>query len=606
MSCTDARQWVSARLDGEHPADLDEHLAECAECRRFAESAEGLRRALRVEAVDTVPDIAGPVRARLEAEREAERTTPVPLATRRRNRSTVAVAAAALLAGVLIGANLAGIGTRGTPPVLADTLPGRVAAAQTTVEGLHEEVRLVERGWHPEVPERTFAGTLDYRAPESLALEWQDETNYPSGEWRPNDVTLHTDGRRWSATGLQPCASSVQPGCSVEPRERAVVDRPPFADDRPVPLELIVPVRSFSRVDTARVVGEGEVAGRPTVEVTVVAAQVGPLLAGLAPAGNLRTVHPTDEVHLSLDAERMIPLALRVTASGGADRLTWARSRGYADHPGLVVLELQVTSVDLDVPPADRFTPPANDDPTDAGFREGPTGVLLDPEPPDGFSPGRTGRIAGATPTGVWSWTDGRAWIRLQATTAWEGVGLFGFLEPLVRPEPLGDGQVYVGADGRVGLHADGLDVVVDGSVSTAELLEVVEGLGLRPAPLPEDWPEHRTASRAAIRQAVPGALGLAVDGFERPVARLDGDGVVLVAVGAGDRLLRLVQVPGTRVRLPLETDYEAVAVRGQAGRYAPGSGRLEWVEDGLVLTLQGTGLTQAELLAAAEGLVPL
>jgi hypothetical protein len=124
--------------------------------------------------------------------------------------------------------------------------------------------------------------------------------------------------------------------------------------------------------------------------------------------------------------------------------------------------------------------------------------------------------------------------------------------------------------------------------------------------PLPDTWPEHLAASRAAIRRALPGALGLAVDGFARPVARVDDGGVVLLAAGAGDRVLRLEQVVGSRVRPPQEADYVAVRVRGHAGRYAPGTGELEWAEDGRVLTLSGTGLTRAELLAAAEALTPL
>jgi len=386
-----------------------------------------------------------------------------------------------------------------------------------------------------------------------------------------------------------------------------VVNRPPFADDAAVPLELIVPVRSFTRVDTATVVGEGEVAGRPTVEVTAVAAQVGPLLEGLAPAGNLRAVHPTDEVHLSLDAERMVPLRLRVVASTDPDRVAWAVQRGYADHPGLVILDLAVTALDLGVPPADDFVPPTSPAAVDAGFRAGDPGLALDPSVPDGFATSREGRVDGATPTAIWSWSDGRAWIRLQATDAWAGSGLFGDLGPLVRPRPFGDGEVFVRADGRrIGLHADGLDLVVDGSVGTDELVAVLDGLDVAPVDLPEDWPEHRSASQAAIRGAVPGALGLGVEGFERPAARLDGGSVVLFAVGAGDRSLRLDQVPGTRISPPLEPDYVTVEVRGHPGRYAPGSGRLEWVEDGRVQILRGTGLTRDELLAVAEGLQPL
>jgi hypothetical protein len=609
MSCTDVRHLVSERLDGEAVDGLDTHLDDCPDCTAFAGSAEAVRRGLRFEAVGEVPDIAGAVRARLEAgegeaDVDADVDAPTPL---RRSRPTLAVAAAALVAGVLIGANLVGVGGDAPLPATAAQIAARVRSAQTAVDGLHEELRLVERGWNPAVPERTYVGTLDYRAPESMALVWQDDTVYPSGAWRPNDVTLRTDGEAWSTTGVPLCPSVSQPDCAIPPRERAMVGRPPFVDGTVVPLELIVPVRSFARVDTVTVVGQGEVAGRPTVEVTAVAAQVGPLLDGLAPAGNLRAVHPTDEVDLSLDAERMVPLRLRVVASTDPDRRAWAVRRGYADHAGLVVLDLAVTTIDLSAPPADRFVPPASDTAADAGFRPGPTGIDLDPVTPAGFTVNRRGRIEGATPTGVWSWSDGRAWIRLQATDAWSEPRLFGDLGDLVRAQPFGDGVVYLRPDGRrVGLHGADLDVVVDGSVGTDELLTVIGDVDVAPVELPADWPEHRQASLPAIRRALPGVLGLAAAGFERPVARLEGDMVVLVAVGAGARSLRLDQVPGDHISLPVEMDYVAVEVRGHAGRYAPGSGRLEWVEDGRVHVLRGTGLSRDELLAVAEDLTPL
>ena len=225
------------------------------------------------------------VRSRLEAEAVDSGYSPsnqgANLRTqngmrRRGSRSLVAVAAAALAVGVLIGVNLVGVGDDGprpgrgrepartggrgpgpgrratgrAPPHRAGLEPGGARAA------VHRLARLPGAG----VP--------------GPALE--DVSTYPSGAWRPNDVDLRTDGATWVATGVPDCPSVAQPGCSSAPRERTVSGRPPFADDAPVPLELVVPVRSFSDRDTAEVVGEGTVAGRRTVEVTVAAAQVGP------------------------------------------------------------------------------------------------------------------------------------------------------------------------------------------------------------------------------------------------------------------------------------------------------------------------------------------
>jgi hypothetical protein len=597
MRCAAARRLVSERLDGLDPGQgLDRHLATCDGCQAFATSSDELRRALRFEPVGAVPDVAATVT------RALARPQPAPVRRAAPRRAAIA----ALAAGVVIGATLVGVGDDSPTPVAADELPALVAAAQAAVDGLHADVRMVERGWNPRVPERRFTGTLDYRAPESLALTWDDRTSYPSGAWRPDDVQLLTDGRSWVATGVPDCPTLAQPACTPSPVERALTGRPPFSEDGPVPLELIVPVRSFATDDTASVVGEGEVAGRRTVEVEVGAAQVGPLLEGLRPAGNLRQVHDTDRVRLSLDAELMVPLAIEVRASDDPRRQEWAARNGYADHAGLVVLSVEVTDLDLGIPGAAAFEPPTTASPADAGYRDGSPGLDLHPDAPDGFTRYRVGQIAGATPAGVWSWSDGRAWVRLTATDAWAGPGLFGDLGSLVRARRSTLGEVYVSADGRrVGLHGGGVDLAADGSVPTSVLIGVIEDLGVASVPLPEDWPERRSAGPAAVRRALPGALALQADGFGPPAATIEGDTVIQFASGSGDRRLLLVQAPGLATTPPSETDYETLSVRGQPGRYTPATDLLEWVEDGRVVTLRGTGLTRDELWAVAEGLEP-
>ncbi len=598
MSCTDARVLVSARLDGESAPGLDEHLEGCADCQAFAAKGQEIRRGLRFEPVGPTPDVATAVRRILEEEQEAPVAPVEPAA---RDRWSWRAAAAAVLVGAVIGASLVGLGDDGPQPVAAASLPSRVVAAQATMDGLHADLRLVEHGWHPDVPARRFSGTLDYRAPESLALTWRDQTSYPSSSWRPNDVRLVTDGAAWVASGVRSCPIVDLPDCTTGPEEEAVTGRPPFAADAPVPLELVVPVRSFASVDTATVVGEGTVAGRPTVEVTATAAQIGPLLDGLRPAGNLRDLHPTDLVALSLDEEQMVPVRLVVRASDEPDRRRWAALRGYDDQPGATLLTMEVVDLELEAPDADRFVPPAVVDPVDAGFEPGTPRIGLGPVPPDGFRAGRSGVIGGVTPTGVWSWSDGRAWVRLQATRSWTGPGLFGDLGPLVRPTEEG---AYISADGqRVGVHGADLDLVVDGSVPTDALVDLALAHGVRPVALPASWPEQRSASAAEIQAALPDAFGLDVAGFDPPAGRLDGETAVLFTAGAGDRRLLLEQRPGTRISPPLGLDYDTVRLRGRDARYTPDAGRLEWVERGMVIVLEGTGLSRAELVEVAEGL---
>jgi predicted anti-sigma-YlaC factor YlaD len=77
MSCTQIRDALSARLDGEDPgvdeADLYAHLAGCAGCRSFAHDAEDLHRAVRLERAPAIPDLAPAVLAAIGEETLAAR-----------------------------------------------------------------------------------------------------------------------------------------------------------------------------------------------------------------------------------------------------------------------------------------------------------------------------------------------------------------------------------------------------------------------------------------------------------------------------------------------------------------------------------------------------
>ncbi|WP_239341725.1 zf-HC2 domain-containing protein [Frankia sp. CiP3] len=61
MDCSTCREAVSARIDGESesqpPELIDAHLAGCARCRGWEETAIALGRSLRVDEVSAVPDM---------------------------------------------------------------------------------------------------------------------------------------------------------------------------------------------------------------------------------------------------------------------------------------------------------------------------------------------------------------------------------------------------------------------------------------------------------------------------------------------------------------------------------------------------------------------
>ncbi|MFJ7217760.1 zf-HC2 domain-containing protein [Amycolatopsis sp. NPDC098790] len=76
MNCSDSRESLSARIDGEEPAVaedvLDRHLAGCPECRAWQGRATALRRAALVREAPRVPDLT----ARILAEVPAPRPRP--------------------------------------------------------------------------------------------------------------------------------------------------------------------------------------------------------------------------------------------------------------------------------------------------------------------------------------------------------------------------------------------------------------------------------------------------------------------------------------------------------------------------------------------------
>jgi Putative zinc-finger len=673
MSCREAMADLSAAIDGElDPAragPLDEHLAGCVACGAFRDRLLALRRQLRFEPVGSVPDVtarvmeqvgsvgAGPRRGGVDSREPATRgwATLPHRGTRQREpgfrrgsvfrrgrelRRGLLHVAAAFLGGVVLGSTFIGLGPGGPGQVAVADLPERVVAAQRTLTSLAADVSLVERGWHPGVPRRRFTGRLRYRAPEHLALELTDRTAYPSAAWPRGDLDLVVTGDRWWTRGRRACPAEALPDCAPPtPEMRLVERREPFADATPVPLDLVTPVRSFTPAGVGAPLGTRRVAGRAASGVATTAAQVAPLLSGLAPAGagNLRSLHPSDRVELWLDDTALVPLALRVTAAGTDERGAWAAVNGYRDRSGQVLLELALSRVSLNRPlEADAFPPPPpGARAEDAGFRDqgpegsggaaGPGGAGgapgAGPRPVDrgfaaaapgwlpvGFRAYRAG-VAGGAPgptVAVRTWTDGRAWVKVRATRDWPGGRLFGDLGQLVRPAGLGAGVAYWSEDGtRVAVHGAGLDLVVTGSVGEADLARVAASLPLAGRPVPAWWAEAATSTLAEAVAADPGLRRPRdLRGFAPPAARIDGRTVTLAYAGPGSRGFLLVQTPGDRLAPPLD-DPAGVRVRGADGRWSPARGELEWVERRRVLSLRSTTLSLEELLAIAASLEP-
>jgi Putative zinc-finger len=608
VRCDQAAERLSHELDGEvddrEATALEAHIASCSACRAFRDTSLRVRQHLRFEVLSHVPDVEPRVQATV--------ARPMP-----RARWRWLAPAAAVVAGIVAGAAFIGLRTTGGPDVAAANLSGPVLSAQRRVDALVAQLRVTERGWHPDVPVRSYAGHIDYRAPESIAIDLVDDTKYPSTAWKPNNVaTVVSQGTDWRS-GPAACPRESQPSCTpAAPRVLASVDREPFPDAEPAPLDLVVPVRSLAGGGDQTLLGSRRVAGRSAIGVQVTAAQVEPLLAGLVQTGNWRELYPSDRVELWLDRESFVPLDLKVFPARSAERERWAAHRGYSDNPRAPVLEIALDDIRLDqAPAADAFpAPPPGAVTRSLGFRELPVDQVAVPDPgwlPPEMAPYRAGLVQ--TPNGPTvterTWSDGRAWIKVRETHDWTGDRLFGDLGDAVRRIESGAaGTVYSGDGGRrIAIHGAGVDAAVSGSLGGDDLLRVATSLGIAGEPAPPTWAEASLVTGPGAAHALPGLLmPERIGGFGKPAVRVDGDAVTLTYTGAGAREFVLVQTRGTALAPPVEIDTRGVDVRGRIGRYSPDRGELEWVERGATFSIRSQSLSLSELLRIAAHLEPV
>lgn len=603
MRCDDIQLALSALLDGERSRDaqvgaelVDRHLASCPDCQAFLAGAQQVRRRLRLAPLDEdVPEITAAVIDRLPTAAASARRPP-------RTWRAALPLVASLVVGMVVGGVLAGASDR--QPSLAGELGDRVLAGQTSVSAFDADVVIEEHGWHPLVPTRHYEGTLRYAAPEQLALELHDRTAYPDGSWTPNDVTrVITSDAEWS-TAVPACPQPQLPGClPAAPRTAGVADRVPLSGLGARALEAVVPVQSLH-------LGGGTDLGTRTTDdgqdvgVAVEAAQVAPLLEALFGIGTWRELHPSDPAELWIDATSFTPRELTVRAAPGELREQWAVERGLPDTPGDVLVDVRFEPHDaagsVPQPSAPMGLP-------SAAFIDGAVELPLPAAVPEGMQLHRSGTQSTADhDIATVTWTDGRAWLRLQGVVDWRGGRLFGDLGPLVRRVALPDGRVvYLSGDGQTAaIHADGIDLLVEGSVSPESLLAVASSIPVEGQQVPSSWVEAANATLADAARELPGLLvPQRLDGFGPPAVQVGDGHVVIGYAGSGSRELVVTQRAGAAVSPPVVQDVAAVEVRGRPGRYLPGGGELEWVEEGIIVSLRSDDLGLPALLRVAANL---
>lgn len=601
MRCDLAEALVSAAIDAplsdHEAAALLRHQQSCAACRAFAERMAVVRQRLRVQPVDDIPDVTGGVRARLESQQQRRGV--------RTNATTTWLRVAAVFIAAFLISGLA-VTQLAPAPVLAENLGARVLTAQLDVTAMSADVRIVERGWHPAVPEREYAGALHYQAPESLRVRLQDRTRYPSQSWLPNTTDWFVADDVASSTGLRRCPTALQPSCSASgPRTQAWQGRAPFDVDVPAPLDIVVPVVTFAHAGRGGHLGIRTIGGVDALGVRMTAAQATPLLDGILRVGNWREIHHADIADVWLDAMSLTPVAIEVRPAQTTERRLWSAARRLHDPAEQVFLHIELRNVRLneEAEPPRHPAPPTNAA-ADAGFVTAPRprGLLMPAWLPEGTSRHRVGRRGDVA---VSSWTNGRAWLRIDSTSSWEGRRLFGAIGEIVRPVQLGSGTAYTDATGNaISIHAAGIDLVVRGSYDADTMLRIAGSIPVSGRVVPAGWVESAAATLAQAEEIDPALLvpeGL--EGFVHPAVRVVRRGVTMRYVGAGARAFLLTQAPGAALSPPFDADVVGVVVRGQQGRFTPSRGVLEWVESGRVVALESDSLGLTELLAIAETL---
>jgi predicted anti-sigma-YlaC factor YlaD len=642
MRCSEVQLALSARMDGD-PRPLApaaaEHAESCPRCRAFADGAARVRRAVRFEVAEPVPDLVGAVMTRVRAEAPAG---PVPLVRVRTVPSRrVARLVAAAVAGLMVGSAItaAGLLPGRTPAAEAGDIPREIAAAAPGVTAYSASFAIVERNWRPEVPERAFEAEVEFRGPEAFRVRLADLTAYPPGLDARNDFTLRVQADRWALHGPQACTPQAAPACvPAPPMDRSVSGRPPFDADAPMPTDVVLPVLSLAGSERVPVTGGGAILGRTAVRVEVAAEQAAPLFASFQAAGSWRPLYPADPVDLWLDRGAWIPLRFEVRSAGGPDRDAWASANGIpAEAAGEVVLTGEVTRLSLDEPAEPpRFFPGPDPGARDRGFVDLSEPELtaalgyrpLAPAETAGLEEYRTGRFAGR-PEAVLAYARGLSWLRITQTRSHRAAAPFGGVGILAERVALAGGGVALYEPAgehhgrRVAIHAQSWDAVLESNLPRADLLRVagslpVRGLDAPPSWLVRDLPGGRiervepaeAIDRAGFPVLAPRGLpaGLRFAAAELtagPTTRAITSFYRRGGIELAGFALRIHQARGEPLPPASGTDQVSVAVRGVTGRWSPVRHELEWIEAGAYRSLRAPWMDLSQVVGIASGMEP-
>jgi hypothetical protein len=617
VACPRARVQLSARLDGEvgdtTARALDLHLASCPRCRAHEQALIRVRRSLRTQPAEPVPDLSEAIlqevarvaragERRVEAPSDVVGPRPFPHTHRRTRRSGrhtavsarspspgrwaerlrvggIAAAAAAL---IMLGASLPFVER---PPHLAAAgeIARGVRAAARTLRAYRATFSIVERGWHPAVPVRRMRAGVAFEAPERFRLRVRDHTRYPSGSWPRNDVTIVATARRWSIQEPSSCPTAALPRCATGKESRTIVRRQPFDGTSSLPTDIVVPLETLASSGEFDVLGVDEVLNRSAYRLALPYRRAVPLVMALQDGGLWRSFEPFDRVELWVERRTWFPLRFDVVR-GDRPPLLSVRATSFSARP---------------VRAPGTFTVPVRGLIKDGGFQPARRMRSRQPRFLAGLAPYRRGVLAGGGE--VRSYVRGMTWLKVTYDDATERAF------PLTAEEVrLARGRVayYQPATGtgteealrrRVDVFGRGAHVHLEANLARDELLRVaaslpVAGRRLDAASRRGGTSVRRLAPEAAARfgfVASPGSLprGYAPtaalltrsrDGrrtvtvyYRRPEAEFDGFGI------------RITQARPVTMLPPTSESLHSLRVGERRVRWSEERGEAEW-RDGL------------------------
>jgi outer membrane lipoprotein-sorting protein len=636
------------RLSTRLASAVEHHVADCPACAAFEAGAWKLREAARFEVAPAVPDLVDSIMASVE--RESQERAPAPLRLlpggRRRpllpGRIRLAPVAAALAVGLVAG-SLA-VGGPWQPPeglsVDAAEVSRGVAAAATTLSEYQARFAVTEYHFSPDVPVREFSMNVWFQAPEKFRLDVVDHTQYPSGDMTHTDLELIVDGSSWYSVGPSACPIDVCP-----PSETIVENRVPFSSTSPAPTDLVLPVTSLADANQLRVVRRGSLLGRPAIEVRLPFDAAQPLFPFLSLGGSWRPFFRSDQVDLWLDASSWLPLSYSVYPAEGRERDEWALRFGLpSEPPRQSIFQVVALSVDRETPPAGTFQIPQTKGGTDQGAK--PVSMSEASEE-TGFQPVQPQDVQGlglyqvvlpplSTSNGeprqtLITYSKGLAWLKVGETRGWTSNTLYGPVGLQAREVRLANGGVayYEPATPdqgrRLSIHAAGTDLYVETNLSRDKLLDVAGSLPVTGISIPHTWAVHRSPEGVTERVTLPqaeaempftimvpasGALPAGYEVASAEIVRLHQDTALNIYfqqqdTDPGTGPIRLHEEVASQLPPASSAAQSEVEVHGVIGRWTPDRNQLEWVEQGVYVSLDAGGLPLADLLAAADSLVP-